>query len=120
MDTNNLASPPTQGPVMAGRGSPGLIFAILAVGVFLASLDLFIVNIALPAIERGFSGSSVARISWVLNGYTIVYAALLVPAGKLGDVIGRGRVFPFGLAAVGTGPALFAVCPSPDFLLAGR
>src|ERR671936_275692 len=120
MDTNDLANPPTQGPVMAGRGSPGLILAILAVGVFLASLDLFIVNIALPAIERGFSGSSVASISWVLNGYTIIYAALLVPAGKLGDVIGRRRVFAFGLAAFGLGSALCAVAPSLDFLVAAR
>jgi EmrB/QacA subfamily drug resistance transporter len=120
MDTSNVASPPAQGPAMAGRGSPGLIFAILAVGVFLASLDLFIVNIALPAIERGFSGSSVASISWVLNGYTIVYAALLVPAGKLGDVIGRRRVFAFGLAAFGLGSALCAVAPSLDSLVAAR
>jgi EmrB/QacA subfamily drug resistance transporter len=103
-----------------GRGSPGTIFAILAVGVFLASLDLFIVNIALPAIERSFGGSSVAGISWVLNGYTIVYAALLVPAGKLGDVIGRRRVFIFGLAAFGLGSALCAAAPSLDFLVAAR
>src|ERR687888_1126726 len=115
MDTSNLASPPTQGPSLAGRGSPGLIFAILAVGVFLASLDLFIVNIALPAIERGFSGSSVASISWILNGYTIIYAALLVPAGKLGDVIGRGRGFAFGLAGFRHGSSLCAPAPSLAF-----
>jgi EmrB/QacA subfamily drug resistance transporter len=102
------------------RYKPGAVFAILAVGVFLASLDLFIVNIALPAIERGFGGSSVAGISWVLNGYTIVYAALLVPAGKLGDVVGRRRVFMFGLAAFGLGSALCAAAPSLGFLVAAR
>ncbi|HEY2354334.1 MAG TPA: MFS transporter [Gaiellaceae bacterium] len=103
-----------------GTGSPGLIFAILAVGVVLASLDLFIVNIALPAIEADFGGSSTANISWVLNGYTIVFAALLVPAGKLGDVIGRRRVFVFGLAAFGLGSALCAAAPSLAFLVGAR
>ena len=106
--------------MLVGRGSPGLIFAILAVGVFLASLDLFIVNIALPAIERGFHGASVASISWVLNGYAIVFAALLVPAGKIGDVIGRRRVFVFGLAAFGLGSALCAAAPSLNLLVAAR
>jgi EmrB/QacA subfamily drug resistance transporter len=120
MKAPDVAAPSAQGPLLAGRGSPGLIFAILAVGVFLASLDLFIVNIALPAIERGFGGSSVASISWVLNGYTIIYAALLVPAGKIGDVIGRRRVFAFGLAAFGLGSALCAFAPSLDFLVAAR
>jgi EmrB/QacA subfamily drug resistance transporter len=117
ISTPNAAPP---GPVLGRRRSPGLIFAVLAVGVFLASLDLFIVNIALPAIARGFGGSSVAGISWVLNGYTIVYAALLVPAGKIGDVIGRRRVFAFGLAAFGLGSALCAAAPSLSFLVAAR
>jgi EmrB/QacA subfamily drug resistance transporter len=105
---------------VVGKGSPGLIFAILAVGVFLASLDLFIVNIALPAIERGFAGSSIASVSWVLNGYTIIYAALLVPAGKIGDVIGRRSVFAFGLVAFGIGSALCAAAPTLNFLVGAR
>jgi EmrB/QacA subfamily drug resistance transporter len=120
MNARPVSTPATESPVLIGRGSPGLIFSILAVGVFLASLDLFIVNMALPAIQRGFNGSSIASISWVLNGYTIVFAALLVPAGKIGDVIGRRRVFAFGLATFGVGSALCAFAPSLGLLVAAR
>lgn len=120
MSASTVSNHPARESVVAGKGSPGLVFAILAVGVFLASLDLFIVNIALPAIERGFAGSSVASVSWVLNGYTIIYAALLVPAGKIGDVIGRRKVYAFGLVAFGVGSALCAVAPTLSFLIGAR
>ena len=57
----------------------------MCAGVVLASLDLFIVNVALPAIARDLGSPSLSDLSWVLNGYAIVYAALLVPAGRLAD-----------------------------------
>ena len=56
----------------------------------------------------------------MLNAYAIVFAALLVPFGKLGDVIGRRRVFAAGLAAFGIGSALCAPSPSLGFLIAAR
>ncbi len=70
----------------------------VSVGVFMASLDLFIVNIAFPAIRRDFDGTSLASLSWVLNAYGIVFAALLVPAGRWADRSGRKRGFLAGLA----------------------
>jgi len=88
--------------------------------VFVSNLDVFIVNIAVPSIHRSFARSSVADLSWVLNAYAIVFAALLVPAGKLGDVIGRRRVFTAGLVAFGAGSALCAASPSLGFLIAAR
>jgi EmrB/QacA subfamily drug resistance transporter len=97
-----------------------MVFAILALAVFISTLDVFIVNIAVPSIRASFRGSSVADISWVLNAYAIVFAALLVPAGKLGDVIGRRRVFAAGLIAFGVGSALCAASPSLGFLIAAR
>ncbi len=103
-----------------GAGSPGTVFAVLALAVFISTLDVFIVNIAVPAIRAGFGGSSVADVSWVLNAYAIVFAALLVPFGKLGDVVGRRRVFAAGLAAFGLGSALCAASPSLGFLIAAR
>jgi MFS family permease len=81
----------------------------MAVAVFLATLDMFIVNVAFPAIQQGFSEASLSSVSWVLNVYAIVFAALLVPAGKLGDVIGRRRVFVGGLLAFGAGSALCTI-----------
>lgn len=81
----------------ASPPAPGRVLLIVASAVFLASLDLFIVNIAFPDIEDAFSGSSVSGLSWVLNGYAIVFAALLVPAGRLADRFGRRRAFLLGL-----------------------
>ncbi len=75
----------------------GLILLVVSAGVFLASLDLFIVNIAFPAIGADF-GADPAALSWVLNAYTIGFAALLVPAGRTADRFGRRRVFLLGLA----------------------
>jgi EmrB/QacA subfamily drug resistance transporter len=97
-----------------------MVFAIVALAVFMAALDVFIVNIAVPAIRASFGGPSVANVSWILNAYAIVFAALLVPAGKLGDVIGRRRVFAAGLIAFGVGSALCAASPSLGFLVAAR
>jgi EmrB/QacA subfamily drug resistance transporter len=103
-----------------GAGSPGKVFAVLALAVFISSLDVFIVNIAVPSMRSSFHGSTIADISWVLNAYAIVFAALLVPAGKLGDVIGRRRVFAAGLLAFGVGSALCAAAPSLGILIAAR
>jgi MFS family permease len=97
-----------------------MVFAVLALAVFISTLDVFIVNIAVPSIHASFRGSSVADVSWVLNVYAIVFAALLVPAGKLGDVIGRRRVFAAGLLAFTVGSALCAASPSLGFLIAAR
>ena len=63
-----------------GRASSPEVLVIVCAGVVLASLDLFIVNVALPAIARDLGSRSLSDLSWVLNGYAIVYAALLVPA----------------------------------------
>lgn len=100
--------------------SPGKAFAVVSVAVFLATLDMFIVNIAFPAIRDAFSGASVSDVSWVLNVYAIAFAALLVPAGKLGDILGRRRVFVTGLLLFGAGSALCAAAPSLGFLIAAR
>ena len=61
------------------------VLALVSVGVFMVSLDLFIVNIAFPKIEGDFAGASVSSISWVLNAYAIVLAACMVSAGRLAD-----------------------------------
>lgn len=75
----------------------GLVLLVVSAAVFLASLDLFIVNIAFPAIGAEFA-TDAAGLSWVLNAYTIGFAALLAPAGRTADRIGRKRVFVVGLA----------------------
>lgn len=88
--------------------------------VLISVLDLFIVNIAFPAIERQWPGAGLSGLSWMLSGYAIVLAALLVPFGRLGDLIGRRRVFQAGLAVFVLGSALCALAPSPGWLIGAR
>src|SRR2546428_12716262 len=57
----------------------------------MAFLDATIVNIAFPSIQRSFPSVARSWLSWVLNGYNIVFAALLIPAGQLADLVGRRR-----------------------------
>jgi EmrB/QacA subfamily drug resistance transporter len=96
------------------------ILSITSVGLFMASLDLFIVNLALPTIARDFGNASLTSLSWVLNGYAIVFAALLVPAGRFADRVGRKRVFLTGLLIFSLASALCAVAPSVPFLVGAR
>jgi EmrB/QacA subfamily drug resistance transporter len=96
------------------------VLTVVSVAVFMVSLDLFIVNIAFPDIERGFHDASVASVSWVLNAYAIVLAALLVSAGRLADRVGRRRVFLTGLVAFVAGSALCGIAPSLATLVAAR
>jgi EmrB/QacA subfamily drug resistance transporter len=109
---------------MRGRrkavGRQWTVLAVVSAAVFMSSLDLFIVNIALPAIRHGFHGSSVSSLSWVLNAYAIVFAALLVPAGALADRFGRRRAFIAGLAVFALGSLLCGAAPSAAALIVAR
>lgn len=96
------------------------VLVIVSVATFVASLDLFIVNIAFPSIKHDFSGTSDATLSWVLSAYAIVMAALLVPAGRLADLLGRKRWFMGGLVTFVGASALCAAAPGPAWLIAAR
>jgi EmrB/QacA subfamily drug resistance transporter len=96
------------------------ISLIVCVGVFMASLDLFIVNIAFPAIGGHFGKASLGSLSWILSGYAIVFAALLVPAGRWADAFGRKRAFLLGLGIFVLASAGCALAPSVDVLIAAR
>jgi EmrB/QacA subfamily drug resistance transporter len=96
------------------------ITLIVCVGVFMSSLDLFIVNIAFPDIEKDYGGTSLASLSWILNAYAIVFAALLVPAGRWADAFGRKRVFLAGLFVFVVASAGCAAAPSVGVLVAAR
>jgi EmrB/QacA subfamily drug resistance transporter len=96
------------------------IFFVTALGAFMGSLDLSIVNVAFPALERAFSHDSRAALSWVLTGYAIVFGSLLVVAGRTADRLGSRRVFFFGLAVFCLGSFLCGVAPSVQTLIIGR
>src|SRR2546421_8855343 len=99
---------------------PWRTFVMISIGVFASLLDLFIVNIAFPDLQRAFAGSGLAGLSWVLNGSAIVFAALLVRAGRLADLYGRRRSFVAGLGLFVLASAACAVAPSAPFLIAAR
>jgi EmrB/QacA subfamily drug resistance transporter len=96
------------------------VLAVTAVAVFMGFLDVTIVNVAFPDIERDFAGASRADLSWVLNAYNIVFAALLVPAGRVADLVGRRRLFLVGVASFVVASLLCGVAPSPEWLVAAR
>ena len=93
---------------------------IVCVGVFMSSLDLFIVNIAFPAIAKHFGGVSLGSLSWILSGYAIVFAALLVPAGRWADAFGRKRAFLLGLGIFVAASTGCALAPSVGALTVAR
>ena len=96
------------------------VVGVLSLAVFMSSLDLFIVNLAFPYISRQYPGTSLSSLSWVLNAYTIVFAAVLVPAGRWADRIGRRRLFVAGLAGFTLGSVLCGVAPGVGALIAAR
>ena len=93
---------------------------IACTGAFLVFLDTTIVNIAFPDISASFPEASRGLLSWVLDGYFVVIAALLVPAGGLADRFGHKRVFLWGLGLFTLTSLLCAVAPSLEALIAFR
>jgi EmrB/QacA subfamily drug resistance transporter len=96
------------------------VVGVLSLAVFMSSLDLFIVNLAFPYISRQYPGTSLSSLSWVLNAYTIVFAAVLVPAGRWADRVGRRRLFVIGLAGFSLGSVLCGLAPGVGALIAAR
>src|ERR1700678_4520725 len=93
--------------------------AILLVGAFLAPLDFFIVNVALPAMATGLKASA-AEMQLVISGYAVVYAVLLITGGRLGDIFGRKALFMIGLAGFALASMICGLAGSPSSLIAGR
>src|SRR6516162_10026934 len=96
------------------------IVGVLSLAVFMSSLDLFIVNLAFPYIGKQYPGTSLGSLSWVLNAYTIVFAAVLVPAGRWADRVGRRRVLIGGLTTFVLGSVLCGLAPGVAALIAAR
>src|SRR5689334_24360872 len=88
---------PEREPFRRRAPSPRAVLGIASLGVSVAFVDATIVNIAFPDIARSFDNTSIASLSWVLNAYNIVFAAFLVAAGRIADLLGRRRIFIGGL-----------------------
>src|SRR5215472_15580128 len=97
-----------------------MVFAVVGAGIGMVNLDLFVANVALPSIGRAFHGADLASLSWVLNAYAILFAALLVPAGRLADRIGRRKAFLAGVVVFALASAACAFAGSVWVLVAAR
>ncbi|HEU0027030.1 MAG TPA: MFS transporter [Ktedonobacterales bacterium] len=125
-----MASPHTQRDrapfAQPGSGAPPApgykwtVFAIIAVGVFMSTLDSSIVNISLPAIAAYFHSPLSGAVEWVVIVYLVVIAALLLTIGRLTDMTGRKAAWAAGLAVFTLGSALCGAAPSLGFLIAAR
>ncbi|HEY2873405.1 MAG TPA: MFS transporter [Reyranella sp.] len=109
-----------EGAKNRAAAKPWHVLAIVCAGVSLANLDLFIVNVALPQIARDFGGASLDDLSWILNGYAIVYAALLVFLGRLAERHRRDRSFLVGVAVFTAASAACAAASDVWMLVAFR
>ena len=96
-----------------------LALVVLCVGQLMIVLDATVVNVALPAIQRdlGFTQTSLA---WVVNGYLIAFGGLLLLAGRVGDLVGRRRVFLGGLGLFTVASLLCGLAPSQELLIGAR
>jgi EmrB/QacA subfamily drug resistance transporter len=98
---------------------PWLALAVLCVGTFAVLLDTTIVNVALPSLLTGLH-ASLDQALWVVNGYLLVFAALLILAGRLGDLFGPRQLFTCGLALFAIASAACGAAQSPGQLIAAR
>ncbi|GIJ81481.1 drug resistance transporter, EmrB/QacA subfamily [Micromonospora phaseoli] len=89
------------------------------VAAFMTLLDISIVNVALPSLERSLQASP-SDLQWVLSGYALAFGLVLVPAGRFGDIRGRRNAFVFGVALFTLASALAGFAQSPDWLVATR
>jgi EmrB/QacA subfamily drug resistance transporter len=117
MDTGSATASAT-----SAAGSPGKwsVFAVVAIGVLMATLDSSIVNISLPTLARAFARPVNGALQWVVIAYLLVIVALLLTAGRLGDMFGRKPVWQWGLALFTLGSASCGLSSSIALLIAAR
>jgi EmrB/QacA subfamily drug resistance transporter len=101
------------------RTNPWLVLVVLTTGFFMILLDTTIVNVAIPAMSAGLN-TTLDQILWVLNAYILVYAVLLIPAGRLGDLYGQRNLFAIGLFVFTVASALCGFSQNVTELILAR
>lgn len=99
---------------------PGYVLLLCSGATFMAFLDLSVVNIAFPSILKHFSGTSIDALTWIVSGYAVMFAAILTPAGRLADTLGRRKVFLFSLLGFTLASLLCGTAPAVGWLIAAR
>jgi EmrB/QacA subfamily drug resistance transporter len=93
--------------------------AAMCFALFMIMLDNTVVNVALPSIQEDL-GASLSGLEWTINAYTLTFAVLLVTGGRLGDILGRRRMFLFGVVVFAVSSAAIGLAPTDALLVAGR
>jgi EmrB/QacA subfamily drug resistance transporter len=112
----------TAGPGRApGSADPRrwVALAVVLIAGFMQLVDISIVNVAIPSIQRDLD-ATYADIQWVLAGYQLAFAVMLITGGRLGDIYGRKRLFMIGMAGFTLASALCGLAQTPDMLIASR
>jgi len=117
-DARTLAPDPAPA-APAAPAAPWSVFVAVALGTFMSTIDSSIVNVALPTLQRTF-GVPVTTIGWVSLAYLLTLTLLLLPFGRLGDAMGRRRMFLAGLALFVIGSATCGFASSAGGLIASR
>lgn len=106
---------------MEGGGRPRRRLTLVAAAacIFLVQLDFYALNLALPAMAAEL-GSSTTDLQWVVSGYILAQAAVLIPGGKLGDILGRRRMLVVGLVVFGLGSLGAGLGSDPPIVIAFR
>jgi len=95
------------------------IVFLMCLGIFLCMIDTTIMNIALPAIQSSVN-TSLEKMSWILNVYTMTIAVLAIPLGRVADIFGKAKMYILGLIIFGGGSVLCAFANTGDFLIFSR
>jgi len=110
----------TDTPASRPEHNPWVVLGSTSLAVFAVFLDTTILFVAFPSISAQFSSASPSSLSWILNAYTIVFAALLIPFGRLADRVGRRRTFLAAAVGFTLASMLCGLAPTVGFLVGAR
>ena len=120
MSATSIESPPTTVQAHAGRKfNPWLILVIACMAQFMVVLDITVVNIALPSVQKGLHFSA-SNLQWVVNGYTLIFGGFLLLGGRAADLIGRKRLFVAGVILFSLASLLNGFAQTSGMLIVGR
>src|SRR5215471_7426724 len=119
VEATDAAGRSRQGAQLVVGARKGPILFALCLAALIINIDVTIVNVALPSLVREL-GATTTKLQWVVDAYTLVFAALILAAGSLSDRLGRKGVLLLGLAVFATGSLAGSLCSTPDQLIAAR
>jgi DHA2 family methylenomycin A resistance protein-like MFS transporter len=109
----------TAPPAVEPRSSTRVVLIAALLSFFVISLDGSVVNVALPAIQRSLHGG-ITGLQWVVDGYILMFAAMMLSAGSLSDRIGASRAYAWGIGLFTAASAVCGIAPNLGFLVGAR